>query len=121
VTCGARQRLRLSGASGKTRLSLVEFGGDLVVDVARAGAAPTLYSPPHASDSWLPRSTPLQIEAADCQTYANFCGTALPLRFTKYSLELPPGDSDLLITIYNAAIDYGSPPRPIWIDDLKLE
>lgn len=108
---GYRDRFRFSRATNQTQLSFVAFGS-VSVELATVGA---VDGPPLEQQ---PTVTP-----ADCQTYAAFCAKVPAGTLNHYSVDLPPGDSDVLVRLYNgdttpSAAAGGS---DLCVDDLALQ
>jgi hypothetical protein len=106
-----RDRFRFSRGANETRLSFVAFG-KVEVELATVGM---VGGPPF-------RQTPVET-LADCGKYAAFCAAVPAGTLKQYAVALPPGDSDVLVRLYNAdktawASAGGS---DLCVDDLILE
>lgn len=126
---GASQRFLLSPESGQTRLSFLALDvswswTSLALDIARVGGAVARYQTAALDAPQLPLrpTAKLASVAADCATYPHICSLlSEPTGLRQYTVDLPAGDGDVLITVHDASLTLGIDPEPLWLDDLRLE
>jgi hypothetical protein len=108
---GYRDRFRFTRSGNQTHLAFVAFG-QVDVELTAVGA---VEGPPF-------RKAPV-VTPGDCVKYAAFCAQVPTGKLKHYSLELPPGDADVLVRLVNTdrnnwASAGGS---DLCVDDLNLE
>lgn len=104
---GGEARFRLKRSADQTRLKLLAFG-KLAVELGAVGSAP--FTPP------------LAFVAADCAAHVDFCNAAPPESLREYTVDLPTGEGDVLLRIWDRTPMLGvTDGTGVWLDDLRLE
>jgi hypothetical protein len=108
---GYRDRFRFTRSGDPTRLTFVAFGS-VQVELATVGS---LDETPFVQ---APVVTP-----ADCEQYAAFCAQVPAGELKHYSVDLPDGDADVLVRLYNAGKTAWASGggADLCVDDLTLE